>query len=656
MVDHFNRCERSPFVGGHELQRPAYLIDAVEGRLVDTSTLQDNPLSYITLSYVHGAADGRGYLAATKENIDSLQKAGAFFDSTIASDMAPTFRDALELVRLLEYRYIWIPALCVVQNDFESQAAEAEKLRGILLGGVVAITQVWDVDGSQGIRGIKELTNPQPRNPSNKLYPWSEVVRLDSYMLPPGKRRDSGLGPSFAQQIRNLQETVLPRRQLRFYHDHVEWRCNTCWIREETGGSCECNPIRVKCPKAAFPRLNYGEVMLPYRPPHWSDALALPWFSVDHYFQALRYMAGYDPSGSGDVLEAAANISSALGLRPQAPFICGMPEERLDIALLFAALGDGHNSPERRQAGPSSQPELPWPSWSWAGWTGGVVLDPSQNGDDYFEPNQQGDIIPIVEWYASDSPSPDAPQRRLETRLWDDLKQRFQHSSRESVPAGWTREQNPWMADIPRPRSRNAGASGFDETLVYKHKSGPDMDFVYPIPIRMPGSANPRMTVERFLKGKVERVFVYIRFRDYMSYYHNQPYTVWSENGRHVGSLQATRYNDLTRLFNISIQPQFTAPRLSMMGQQNNSDHPPLDTQVKIELVALSKASLVWKSDLPSIKPDGVTPYNGNDYEAYYNVMWIEWADGVACRKGIGHVTEAYWDELIPETIDLVLG
>ena len=39
-----------------------------------------------------------------------------------------------------------------------------------------------------------------------------------------------------------------------------------------------------------------------------------------------------------------------------------------------------------------------------------------------------------------------------------------------------------------------------------------------------------------------------------------------------------------------------------------------------------------------------------------YHVLWIEWEDGIAYRRGLGRVLKAAWDRMATEEIDLVLG
>jgi hypothetical protein len=77
------------------------------------------------------------------------------------------------------------------------------------------------------------------------------------------------------------------------------------------------------------------------------------------------------------------------------------------------------------------------------------------------------------------------------------------------------------------------------------------------------------------------------------------------------------------------------------------------------ELVAISAgyaigglssiAMVEWRLQEPPSVSDG------ERYE-YYNVLWVEWRDGIAYRKGLGRVVKSAWEAQDLEWIDLVLG
>jgi hypothetical protein len=48
-------------------------------------------------------------------------------------------------------------------------------------------------------------------------------------------------------------------------------------------------------------------------------------------------------------------------------------------------------------------------------------------------------------------------------------------------------------------------------------------------------------------------------------------------------------------------------------------------------------------------------PKSAERYE-FYNVLWIEWKDGIAYRKGVGRVEKSMWEAQPLEWIQVTLG
>jgi hypothetical protein len=42
--------------------------------------------------------------------------------------------------------------------------------------------------------------------------------------------------------------------------------------------------------------------------------------------------------------------------------------------------------------------------------------------------------------------------------------------------------------------------------------------------------------------------------------------------------------------------------------------------------------------------------------DKFYNVLWIEWENGIAYRKGAGRIVKAIWEARASEWVDLTLG
>jgi hypothetical protein len=78
------------------------------------------------------------------------------------------------------------------------------------------------------------------------------------------------------------------------------------------------------------------------------------------------------------------------------------------------------------------------------------------------------------------------------------------------------------------------------------------------------------------------------------------------------------------------------------------------------ELVAISRGYFYEKWDFAArLQIDELNhkerPRESEKYE-YYNVLWVEWRDGVAYRKACGRVMKSAWECQELEWVDLVLG
>src|SRR2546421_7748771 len=85
---------------------PTYLIDVNVPRIVKHSTLA-RPGRYVALSYVWGK--NQTYVL-TKETLSEK------CTSLDTSRLPKTILDAMEVTRRLDYSYLWVDALCIVQD------------------------------------------------------------------------------------------------------------------------------------------------------------------------------------------------------------------------------------------------------------------------------------------------------------------------------------------------------------------------------------------------------------------------------------------------------------------------------------------------------------------------------------------------------------
>lgn len=121
------------------------MLDVAPGnspRLVETQSFPpDEQVLFAALSYCWGPSLP---IVATKKN-----KAG--FLKEVPEDALPkTFRDAIRLVRALSIRYIWVDALCIIQDDKGDWQQEAEKMVDIYHGSIITIAASDSKDSNGG--------------------------------------------------------------------------------------------------------------------------------------------------------------------------------------------------------------------------------------------------------------------------------------------------------------------------------------------------------------------------------------------------------------------------------------------------------------------------------------------------------------------------
>jgi hypothetical protein len=72
----------------------------------------------------------------------------------------------------------------------------------------------------------------------------------------------------------------------------------------------------------------------------------------------------------------------------------------------------------------------------------------------------------------------------------------------------------------------------------------------------------------------------------------------------------------------------------------------------KLELVAVCRARIYSKA----FDKEKQSYSTVNPVKTVFNVLWVQYVDGIAYRKGSGSVDEVAWEALWREDIELVLG
>ncbi|SPO04197.1 uncharacterized protein DNG_06880 [Cephalotrichum gorgonifer] len=304
------------------------VLDVVDG------CLKKVPLHspYVTLSYVWGQL---AMFKLLRCNVGELFIPGAL--DNIYSLLPKTITDAINLVRSLGLRNLWVDSLCLIQDSVSDIFIGIELMNSIYSGSYFTIIASSGADAAAGLPGITSSPRPVPQT-IVQLRPGLNMTVTQSI--------DRELARSvYNQRGWTLQELVLSRRAIIFTDSQIHFRCQDA---------------------------NWSEGSWSDKWSHWVDAddgniSRIPgpydgWLPSFWAYQKLcedysrrRLLHG------GDALRAIAGVSRPLfaGMRTLA--VEGLPGYYLDHFLLFVSL---HGEARRRPA---------FGSFSWAGWEGRVM-------------------------------------------------------------------------------------------------------------------------------------------------------------------------------------------------------------------------------------------------------------------------------------------
>jgi hypothetical protein len=309
--------------------------DLREIKLVDVTTRQivatpDDCVEYVALSYVWGGVNQQSYKLHSK-----LQR------------LPQTIEDTIELVRQLGIRYLWADSLCIDQSDPADKEQQIKKMSSIYQGACLTIVALSGSSAHSGLARLRNIRRIQPQ----------------LFCIVNGKRL-VGLMPTLSQQIWcspwgqrawTLQEALLSSRCLYISDHQLYFECNGMQCCESLNDSRSW-AHHIRLPQSP----NYGAWLTSKTGGGClRTSMELPSRRLERYGSKLTlysYRSMTDPS---DGLNAFSGILTFLEKLYPKGFHCGLPIEDFQWGLLWVAKGRSL----RREG---------FPSWSWAGWQGGL--------------------------------------------------------------------------------------------------------------------------------------------------------------------------------------------------------------------------------------------------------------------------------------------
>lgn len=180
---------------------------------------------YIALSYCWGGDQ--------KKLLTSANLPGFCRDGIEVEQLDVTIQDAIRVTKELGYLYLWVDALCIIQDDAKAKAIEIERMGDIYKNALFTIVAARASRVSEGF-----LSPRQPAGASNPDFVfqvaygdsnWLQQRNADQWVvLIPEEEGVHWKAPREPWEARawTLQEDLLSGRQLRFGKMQTTWVCH----------------------------------------------------------------------------------------------------------------------------------------------------------------------------------------------------------------------------------------------------------------------------------------------------------------------------------------------------------------------------------------------------------------------------------------------
>lgn len=178
--------------------------------------------AYTTLSHRWGASHILSTTAATLAD----RLAGIAFNT-----LPKTFQDAVTVTRKIGVRYLWIDSLCIVQDDIEDWEIESSKMGQIYTNSFLTIAAASASSGVQGFLNSREPFAGIKLKSAEDAGGEPDIIAQKQMIHSRGDRDPSEETTPLLTRGWALQEDILSRRLLTYYHDEMTWQCvsaNTC--------------------------------------------------------------------------------------------------------------------------------------------------------------------------------------------------------------------------------------------------------------------------------------------------------------------------------------------------------------------------------------------------------------------------------------------
>ncbi|KFA60137.1 hypothetical protein S40285_09600 [Stachybotrys chlorohalonatus IBT 40285] len=334
-----------------ELPPNLRLIDVTDMRIVEA----DSSMRYVNLSYVWPKAP---QLRLEMANRDIVMGPGRPLDKPEFRHRIPqTITDAMEVCREIGDRYLWVDALCIIQDDDRDKALQIRAM-GVIYGSAVLTIAATCGDGA-------EASLPGVTPGSRNIIQRTEIVQGHRLANRPWDFTRSVSESKWNTRAWTFQERVLSKRKLFLTPQMMFFRCShtPSLMKEDSDVAQEVRR------RVTYPMDDTGMDRIPN---HWS-------INTVTYRVTVENFTSRDITKKCDILNAFRGIEAKMEPIFRSSFLYGLPQSELDYCLMWEPVGEIRRrvcpDTDCKNLGCPSPNSLEpiFPSWSWAGWEGAVT-------------------------------------------------------------------------------------------------------------------------------------------------------------------------------------------------------------------------------------------------------------------------------------------
>ncbi|WAO86182.1 HET domain-containing protein [Fusarium falciforme] len=255
-------------------------------------------------------------------------------------DLPQTIKDAVVVTENLGLGYLWVDALCIIQDDESDKACEIDLMGHVYENAQVTIAASRAERAQEGF--LQDLI-PYGCNKQDWVFKMhyrdlagqvSPVIIAPKLFRPPVNH--------LSKRAWAFQERLLSRRILEYSAACVHWTCQSHNDCDRRGGKCSVQELKSNT------QVSRGLLYL-------NEAV-----TVERWHKLVDEFSRRSLTLSGDRLPAIGGIAERFGIQPEDQYLAGIWQSHLPWGLLWMIDTWVRGSPQPQASAYVA------PSWSWA--------------------------------------------------------------------------------------------------------------------------------------------------------------------------------------------------------------------------------------------------------------------------------------------------